>query len=116
VLAARGKVLEKRVTSAQEALEHAEAKRELPLSLPSSSEAWEALSIPEKRRIITALIGRVVVRRGRGLDVAERIERPDAPHDDLDPTGVPEGLDEALAARLAERFVGLYREVHPSGA
>lgn len=112
VLAARGKVLQTRVTSAQETLERAEAKRELPLSLPSSSEAWEALSIPEKRRIITALIGRVVVRRGRGLDFAERIERPDAVDDDVDPSGVPEGLDEALAARLAERFVALSREEH----
>jgi DNA invertase Pin-like site-specific DNA recombinase len=112
VLAARGKVLQTRVTSAQEALEQAEAKRELPLTLPSSSEAWEALSIPEKRRIITALLGRVVVRRGRGLDIAERIERPDAPDEDLDPTGVPPGLDHALAARITERFVALYREEH----
>ena len=112
VLAARGKVLEARVSSAQEALERAEAKRELPLTFPSSSEAWEALSVPEKRTIITALIGRVVVRRGRGLDIQERIERPEAPDDDVDPTGVPEGLDEVLAARLAERFVALYREEH----
>jgi len=116
VLAARGKVLEARVNSAQEALEQAEAKRELPLTFPSSNEAWEALSIPEKRRIITALIGRVVVRRGRGLDIQERIERPDAPDDDLDPSGVPEGLDEALVARLAERFVSLYRQEHPDAA
>lgn len=56
------------------------------------------------------------MRRGRGLDIAERIERPEAPADDLDPTGVPAGLDEALAARLAERFVALYREEHPDAA
>ena len=116
VLAARGKVLEARLASAQEALERAEAKRELPLSAPSSAEAWEALSVPEKRRIITALIGRVVVRKGRGLDVADRIERPDTPDDEVDPTVVPAGLDEALAARLAERFVALYREEHPDAA
>ena len=116
VLAARGKVLEARVTSAREALEQAEAKRELPLTFPSSTEAWEALSVPEKRKIVSALIGRVVVRKGRGLDIAERIERPDAPDDDLDPTGAPAGLDEALAARLAERFAALYRQVHPGAA
>jgi hypothetical protein len=64
VLAARGKVLQERVASAQETLEQAEAAREVPLTFPSSAEAWDALSVPEKRRIITALIGRVVVRRG----------------------------------------------------
>ena len=53
------------------------------------------------------------MRKGRGLDIAERIERPDAPDDDVDPTGVPAGLDEVLAARLAERFASLYRQVHP---
>jgi site-specific DNA recombinase len=116
VLAARGKVLEARVASAEEALVQEEARQERPLSVPSSSEAWEALSIPEKRRLITALMGRVVVRRGRGLDIAERIERPDAPDDDLDPTGVPAGLDEDLAAGIAERFVALHRQEHPDAA
>jgi site-specific DNA recombinase len=116
VLAARGKVLEARVASAREALEQAEAKRELPLAFPSSIEAWEALSVPEKRRIITALIGKVLVRKGRGLDIADRIERPEAPDDDVDPTGAPADLDQALAARLAERFVALYRQVHPDAA
>ena len=57
-----------------------------------------------------------MVRRGRGLDIAERIERPGAPDDDVDPTGVPAGLDEVLAARLAERFVALYGQVHPDAA
>jgi hypothetical protein len=61
-----GKVLQANVASAQEALEQAEAAREVPLAFPSSSEAWGALSVPEKRKIITALIGRVVVRRERG--------------------------------------------------
>lgn len=79
VLAACGKVLQARVASAQEALEQAEAAREVPLTFPSSAEAWEALSVPEKPRIITALIGRVVVRRGRGLHIADRIKPPDAP-------------------------------------
>lgn len=90
MLAARGKVLQERVASAQETLERAEAAREVPLTFPSSAEAWDALSVPEKRRIITALIGRVVVRRGR-LDIQERIERPDAPDDDVNPSGVPAG-------------------------
>jgi site-specific DNA recombinase len=112
VLAARGRVLETRVALAQEALDRAEAARELPLALPSSSEAWDALSIAEKRTIIGALLGRVVVHKGRGLDVAARISRPEAPDDDLDPTGIPAGLDEEWAAKLTERFAILYRQLH----
>ncbi len=113
VLAARGKVLQARIAAAQEALERAEAVQEVPLTFTSSVEAWEALSVPEKRKIITALIGRVIVRKGRGLPVYDRIERPDAPDDDVDPTGVPPGLNEELAARIAEQFADLYREEHP---
>jgi len=45
--------------------------------------------------------------------VYDRIERPDAPDDDVDPTGVPPGLNEELAARIAEQFADLYREEHP---
>ena len=111
VLAARGRVLEARAARAQEALDEAEASTVAPLTLPTSVEAWDALSVPERRRIMTALLGRVVVRRGRGT-MAERIQRPDAPDDDADPTGVPAGLDDALAARVAERFASLYDAAH----
>ncbi len=72
--------------------------------------------MPGKRKIITALLGKVVVRKGRGLAVADRIARPDAPDDDVDPTGVPAGLDDALAAEIAERFAALYRKVQPTAA
>jgi site-specific DNA recombinase len=102
VLAARGKVLQARVAAAQDALEQAEAAQEVPLNFPSSLEAWDALSVPEKRKIITALLGRVIVRRGRGLDVADRIERPDAPDDENRTAHLNEDLVERVTELLRE--------------
>jgi len=48
----RGSLPPRRRSSSQE------AAREVPLTFPSSAEAWDALSVPEKRRIITALIAK----------------------------------------------------------
>jgi site-specific DNA recombinase len=105
VLAARGKVLQARVAAAQDALEQAEAAQEVPLTFPSSTEAWDALPIPEKRRIMTALLGKVIVRKGRGLNIADRIERPEAPEDWPEPR-----INEEVAAKIAGRFAQLLRE------
>jgi len=113
VLAARGRVLQARVAAAQERLERAEATQQLPLTLPSSAEAWDALSLPEKRTIITALLGRVVVRPGRALEVADRIDRPDAPNDD--PDADPAHLNEDDKVKLVERFAALLRQEQAAG-
>jgi site-specific DNA recombinase len=110
LLAARGNVLAARVAAAQEALEQAEAAQAVPVTFPSSAEAWEALPVPEQRKIISALLGRVVVRRGRGLPVWERIERPEAPDD------WPQAqINEQRAEELSRRFAELYRELQAGG-
>jgi site-specific DNA recombinase len=105
VLAARGKVLQARVAAAQEALEQAEAAQQIPLTFPSSSEAWDALPIPEKRKIMTALLGKIIVHKGRGLDIADRLERPDAPDDWPQPR-----LNEELATKIAGQLAQRLRE------
>jgi DNA invertase Pin-like site-specific DNA recombinase len=110
VLAARGKVLQARIVAAQEALEQAEAAQEIPLTFPSSVEAWDALTVPQKRRIMTTLLGKVVVHKGRGLAIAERIERPEAPQDWPEPR-----INEQVAAKMAERLAELLR-VHQAAA
>jgi hypothetical protein len=111
VLAARGKVLQTRVTSAQEALEQAEAKRELPLTFPSSSEAWEALSIPEKRRSSPPYWAGWSCAGDAGSTSPSGSSGP-TPRRGTSTRPVSAGLDEELATRLAERFVALYREEH----
>jgi hypothetical protein len=54
----------------------------------------------------------VVVRKGRGLDVAERIERPDAPDDGARPAAL---LGEDDKVKLVERFAELLRQEQAAG-